>query len=415
VSERRTGDREFIAFVSMAMAATALSIDLMLPAFGAIRRALGLAPDSTAVSALVTTFMLGLASMQLAYGVLADRLGRRRVLRMGWALYAAGALATALAPSLPVMLVARFVWGAGAAGPRTTAMAMIRDRTSGERMARQMSFVMAIFLLVPIIAPSLGNAILHVSSWRWVFGFCVLFAAIQLLWSLRLEETLPAERRVQRSGREVLSSIGFVLRTPGTFGYLVAVTALFGAFNAYLAGSQLITDEVFGHGDQFPLIFGMFGVAMGLGVLINGRIVERVGLDRLNGRVMVAYLGISLALLALSVARDGRPPFVLFAIGLAPVLAIHNVLNPNLNSAAMRPLGAMAGTGAAVLGTISMGFGALIGAVLDHAYDGGVTPLCIGFFAAGAITFVAVRAAHASVGSGQRAVVETTRSSTTAS
>jgi DHA1 family bicyclomycin/chloramphenicol resistance-like MFS transporter len=165
---RRVRRPEFTAVLAFSMALTALGIDLMLPAFGAIRFDLGLAEDSTAIAGLVTAYFLGLAVGQLAYGPIADRFGRRPALYAGYIVYGLAALVTALAPTLPLLLVARFVWGVGAAGPRVVTLAMVRDAFEGEQMSRTMSMIMAVFILVPVVAPTVGAAVAAVSSWRWL-------------------------------------------------------------------------------------------------------------------------------------------------------------------------------------------------------------------------------------------------------
>src|SRR5687767_10977472 len=156
------------------MALSALGIDLMLPAFGDMRRDFGLPADSTDVSRLLTAYFLGLAVGQLLYGPIADRFGRKTALYGGYLLYGVSALVCALTPSLALLVVGRFVWGVGAAGPRVAAQAIIRDTYEGDAMARAMSFVMAVFLLVPVVAPTIGDTIAEAGSWRWIFGVCFL-------------------------------------------------------------------------------------------------------------------------------------------------------------------------------------------------------------------------------------------------
>lgn len=202
--------------MSMAMACTALGIDLMLPAFGDIRQAFGLAADSTAVAGIVTAYFVGLALGQVLWGPIADRYGRKVTLYAGLAVYMAGAATSALSPSLGVLFGARFAWGVGAAGPRVGALAMVRDSFEGERMARVMSFILAVFVLVPVLAPSLGAAILAFASWRWVFAFGVVYAAALMAWLRRLPETLREEHRSPLEFTRVLRAAVFVFRNRQT-------------------------------------------------------------------------------------------------------------------------------------------------------------------------------------------------------
>jgi MFS transporter, DHA1 family, multidrug resistance protein len=387
----RVGSGMFTFVLAMGMAVTALGIDSVLPAFPDIRAALGLPADSTEVAGLVTFFLIGSSAGLLPAGVLADRYGRRSVMFGGLVLYVAGALAALLAPTLSVMFAARFVWGLGSAGPRVAAMAMIRDAYDGERMAKQMSFMMAVFILVPTFAPAVSSGLLRIGPWQLVFWLCAIAGAALLVVSIRLPETLAPADRLALSSREVWRSCRTVLVTPGTYGYLVSLTALFGVFLSYIASSEIILDEVFGLSGWFPLFFGVMSLVMGAGMYLNGRLVERIGLDRLSGRVFVANLGAVLLLLAVALATDGTPPFWLFMVALAPVLFTVQMLQPNLTSAPMRPLAHVAGTAAAIVGMVPGVFGAIIGAIIDRQFDGTITPLAIGFVVCNSIAWAGWR------------------------
>jgi DHA1 family bicyclomycin/chloramphenicol resistance-like MFS transporter len=370
---------EFIGILAMTMSVAALAIDLMLPALSDIREEFGLASDSTAVAGLVTTFMLGLALAQIGYGVLSDRVGRKPMIFLGLALYAVGAIGSAVAPNLGWLLGARFIWGLGAAGPRVITISVIRDTYVGDQMARAMSFIMAIFILVPVVAPSLGAFLTDWITWRGAFGFCVVVAVLVALLVLRLPETLHPENRIRLTWRDVAAAGRKVVTTRVTIGYTFAITAMFGVFFSYLASSELIFDEVFGLDDEFPVIFGGIAVIMGLAMYTNGRIVIRVGLSRLVRIAMMGYVGVTAVLASLAWLTDGQPGFWIFALVLAASLVMHALLVPNMNSMAMVPMGQIAGTASAVIGTVSTAVGALVGSFIDRAYDGSVMPLSVAF------------------------------------
>ena len=366
------------------MAATALGIDLMLPAFPDIRDAFGLAEDSTAVAGIVTAYFVGLALSQAIWGPMADRFGRKPTLYAGLAVYGVAAAASALAPSLTVLYAARLLWGVGAAGPRVVALSVVRDRFEGEAMARAMSFIMAIFVLVPVVAPTLGAGLLVVSSWRWVFGFGVLYAAAVLLWSRRLSETLdPAHRMELRFGR-VARAARYVVGNRQTLGYTLALTSLFGVFSSYLASSEIIFGEVYGEPDLFPFIFGGLAGLMGLAMLGNGLIISRVGLRRLVHGALIGFVAMAITLFAVAVAWDGVPPLGVFLVLLGVQMVLYALLFPNMNTIAMDPMGSVAGMAAAVIGMVSIAGGALLGSVLDRAFDGTVRPFTFGWVIAGA-------------------------------
>lgn len=379
------GRREFTVMIAMIMALTALAIDIMLPTFGAVRTEYGLAADSTAPAAIVTFFFLGLASAQVFFGPLADRFGRKPVLYFGLALYVASALASALAPTLEMVLVSRFVWGVGAAAPRVVAISVVRDSYEGEAMARTMSLIMSIFVLVPVVAPSLGSVILSFASWRWVFGACAIAAGSLAVWTLRLPESLDPENRLPLSFGSIVSAGKSILTNRQTMGYTLAITSLFGVFFSYLASSELIISEVFDRAEQFPFIFGGLAAVMGAAMLINAAIVSRVGLDRLVRIVLGGYVAGSAAMAGLALTTDGTPGFWIYVFGLAVMLSMHALLIPNLNTMAMNPMGEVAGTAAALIGTISTALGAGLGAIIDRLFDGTVLPFTLGLFACGVV------------------------------
>ncbi len=389
------GTAGFTFVLSMAMAGTALAIDTMLPAFPEIREALDLEPDSTAVAGLVTAFLMGQGLGLLPAGYLADRFGRRPVMWGGICIYVVAAIGTALAPNLEMMILARFVWGIGAAGPRVAATAMIRDSFEGAEMAKQMSTILAVFLIIPTIAPTIGAGLVAVGPWQLVFWICAVFAGWVLVMSTRLPATMQtAVSPPDASGTDLWQDIRTVLSTPGTAGYLVATIGLFGSFITYLASSEIIIDEVFGLADWFPAIFGAISIIMAAVMIINRQIVVRVGLERMMRVMSRALIIVAFGFVALSLATDGTPPFAAFFVAIAVVITCQQLLAPNINAAAMRPLGAVAGTAAAVFGMVPMVGGAVLGSMIDRTFDGTITPIASGM--AGCAVIAAIGLAWAS-------------------
>ncbi len=371
------GRREFIVLISMLMALTALAIDMMLPAFGDIRADFGLASDASDVALVVTVFFLGFGLGQPVWGPLSDALGRKRILWVGLAIYILAALGAAVAPSLTLLLAWRFLAGLGAAAVRVVTFGTVRDRYEGDEMAKTLSYVMAVFILVPMLAPSLGAVVLAVGTWRWVFAFFALAALLTAAWSLRLPETLPADRRIALRAKRLLAAGRAVLGSRFTMGLTLAQMLVFGFFASYLASTELIVDDVFGLAAWFPLIFGGSALAFGLGVLSNPRLIDRFGLRLMLRVALTGYLAAALLFAAIAVATGGHPPFWLYLVGILPLLLAHAFSMPNLNSAAMLPAGRIAGTAAAVVGAVATLGGALIGATIDASYDGGITPLAV--------------------------------------
>ncbi|MEX1334977.1 MAG: multidrug effflux MFS transporter [Candidatus Limnocylindrales bacterium] len=390
-SEARMGRREFIALISMLMALTALAIDMMLPAFGEIRAEFGLAPDSNTVALVVTVFFLGIGLGQLVWGPLADALGRKSILYAGLAVYIFGALGGALAPSLELLLVSRFVAGLGAAGVRVITLGAVRDRYRGDAMAKTLSYIMAVFILVPMLAPSLGSVVLLAGSWRWVFAFFGIAGVLLAVWSLRLPESLPPGRRIPLAIGKLAAAGRYVVGSRFAMGLTLAQTAIFGFFASYLATTQLIISDIYDLAGWFPFIFGGLALSYGAATLVNPRLIDRFGLRRMLRYATAGLVLTSLLFAATSALFGGRPPLGLYLATLLPILLMHAWTSPNLNSAAMIPMGRVAGTAAAVIGAATTLGGAAIGAAVDGRYDGTVLPMAVAAVLVGLAAFALTR------------------------
>ncbi len=384
------GERELLTFVSAVMALMALGIDLMLPAFDDIRVAFDLGVGSPETGKVITVFFLGLAVGQLFWGPLADRFGRKPILYAGIGIYLVGAVGSALAPSFGLLLASRFVWGLGAAGTRVVATSIVRDRFSGSAMASALSQVMAVFMLVPVLAPTIGTGIIAIAPWRGVFWFCVAFALVMALWSLRMRESLDPAHRRSLQLRSTFGGYVEVARTRVTGGNIIAMMFLQGIFTTYLASSELIVSEVFDRETQFPYIFGAVAVVFAITAIINGRIVVRVGVDRLIDKVFVVVIALMALSIAISLQAGGRPSFWLFMPVLALTLGSFMFLMPNLNTAALTPVGHLAGTASALSGSVSMAGGAVLGTIVSGYITDSTTPFSIGVGLLGAGAWITV-------------------------
>ncbi|MDJ0925481.1 MAG: multidrug effflux MFS transporter [Acidimicrobiia bacterium] len=391
VEHRRLSRVHFTALLSMIMAMGALAIDMMLPAFDDMREHFGLAADSTQVAQVVTTFLIGMALAQIFYGPLSDRFGRKPVLYAGFVIYGLGALGAVLAPTLELVLVSRFIWGVGAAAPRVVAVSIVRDTYAGDEMSKAMSFIMAVFLMVPIVAPSIGAALLLIFPWQSVFAAGVVFVAAVAAWARVLPETLDPDNRLPIDRRAISGAAREVLTNRQTFGYMMAMTMTFAVFSSYLASSERIFGEIYGRPDQFPFIFGALAATMGVAILMNATLVERIGAKRMVHLVLLTYVIAASAFWMVTAAAGGRPSFVFLMVGMMAMLSLHALLIPNFNSIAMLPMGHIAGTASAVIGTISLAGGAFLGAVIDSRFTDTVSPIVIAFVLFGilALGFVA--------------------------
>ncbi|MEE8601570.1 Bcr/CflA family efflux MFS transporter [Euzebya tangerina] len=381
-------DRERTVLLAMSMALVALGIDLLLPAFPEIRADLGLAADSNAVAGLVTTYFVGLAVGQPLFGPLSDQFGRKPLLHASFVLYGLGAVITAVAPSLPLLLAARFLWGLGAAGPRVLTIAIVRDRYEGEAMSRAMSLIMSIFILVPAVAPSLGALGVALVSWRWMAVACLLAGLAMLGWATRLRESLAPEHRRPMSLGSLVEAAKIVLSDRQTVLFSLAMTMLYGSFTSYIGSSELIYADVFDAEALFPILFGGVALLMGGAMLVNARFVHRFGSRRLSVSAMGVYLSAAALMVASAVLTNGRPPLVVYLIAVSLAMGCHAILIPNLNAMAMIPMAAVAGMASSIIGAVQIAAGALIGSLIDRAFDGTVTPLSAGFALLGAVAAV---------------------------
>ncbi|MES1219163.1 MAG: MFS transporter [Bacteroidota bacterium] len=380
---------EFIALSACTMMLTALGIDIMLPAFGALRLHFKLDPASTAPAQIIVFFFMGQVA-QLLFGILSDRFGRLAILRLGFPLYIVGGLAATYAPSLHLMFAARFVAGVGASAVLMTTIAGVRDRFVGDEMARIMSLVFTIFLFTPILAPFLGIAILSVSSWKMVFLTPPIFAAIVFIWSLRLEESLPVEKRTPLNWNSIFQSIRRVISNKIFLRYTCITTALFTGLSPYVASSEHIVGDIYHQPKLFPWIFASIGLLMSCCSLLNSRLASRFG-ARVTVRWLLLFYTIVAAFLLIYTWIVGDPPnIVVFFVTVAVLMGINIAVEPNSSALALEPMGDMAGVASAVYGTSFFFIGSSIGSVISHYMIKGVFPIVLNFFIIGVIVLTLV-------------------------
>ena len=286
------GFTEFVVLVAAMMSTQALAIDAMLPAFPTIVRALGVLNENHG-QWIVTAYMAGMGVGQLFWGLLSDRFGRRPVLLGGLALYVVAALLCGLTGSFHALLGWRFVHGMSAASV-TVSRSVVRDLYSGRHMARVMSLTFVVFLTVPILAPSLGQLILAVAPWRYIFIVFGVFASAVWLWALlRLPETLHPEYRMTLSRGHVVRAARLVLGNRESLWYTLAMTVMFGSLIAYVGMVQQIFAEVFHRASLMPSMFALCAVFMGMAAFMNSRLVERLGMRLISHTALLAFIGVA--------------------------------------------------------------------------------------------------------------------------
>lgn len=363
----------------MMISLVALSIDALLPALPEIGHTLGVQRENDN-QLIISLLFLGLTFGQAIYGPLSDSTGRKPAIYIGFALFIVGCLLALFATTFPMILIGRVLQGIGAAGPRIVTVAIVRDQYEGRAMARVMSFVMAVFILVPVIAPLFGQLMLLVAHWRAIFGAYLVLALIASVWfTLRQPETLAPNRRLPFSLTRLGLAIREILANRLALGYTVAAGLVSGAFIGYLNSAQQIFQVQYGLGRLFPFYFAALALAIGSASFLNGRLVMRYGMRLLSLTALLTLGGISLIFLVVAAGLAGQPP--LWALMLYFLMSFFciGILFGNLNALAMETLGHIAGVGAAVVGSLSTLISMLFGTLIGQSYNGTVLPLIAGF------------------------------------
>ncbi|MBD8876098.1 MFS transporter [Roseibium polysiphoniae] len=368
---------EFVVMIAALMALNALAMDVMLPALPDIGNALGIENENDRQQVLIA-YLIGFGGAQLFYGPISDSYGRRAILLGGLALYAVASVASLMSNTLDQLLLARFVQGVGCAATRVIAVSVVRDCYTGRQMGKVMSLVMMIFMAVPIIAPSIGQAVLLMSNWHWIFSLLLFAGIVMLIWCwIRLPETLPKEYRQPLNVETILRAYITTVKTRVSLGYMLAITCVFGGLFSFITMSQQIFVDIYGLGVYFPIVFAGIAVAMSLASFLNSRLVEAVGMRRLSHTATLVYTGSGILLFALSSA--GIENLIVFTILSATLMACFGFIGANFNSMAMEPLGDIAGTASSVIGFVTTLGGAILGYIMGQYFNGTTQPLGFAF------------------------------------
>lgn len=371
----------FVALMAALMATNALAIDAMLPALPEIGVALGI-DEPNHRQWVVTGYLLGFGASQIVYGTLSDRFGRKPILTIGLAVYVAASVLAAFAGSFQALMLARVLQGVGAAATRVLVTAIVRDCYAGREMARVMSLAMIVFLAVPILAPSIGQAILWFAPWRWIFGVLTIFGASVLLWSsLVLPETQHPEDRKPIELASIAAAFRASLTNRLAVGYMLAMAFVLGGLFGFINSAQQVFVDVFHAPQWFTTIFALIAMFMAVASLLNSRIVGRLGMRRVSHTALIGYLGFTGLHAAL--ALSGHETLIGFTLLQGCAMFCFGLMGPNFGAMAMDPLGHVAGTASSVQGFVTTIVGALLGFWTGQHFDGTVIPLTLGFFLCG--------------------------------
>ena len=369
--------KEFTALTATLMSIVAISIDALLPALGIITQDLQIQnPNQTQL--LIGALFLGMASGQIIAGPLSDALGRKPVLYAGLAVYFIGTLICFFATSFEVLLAGRIIQGLGAAGPYISAVSLVRDQYKGREMAKVMSLVMMIFILVPALAPTLGEMILLFTNWHGIFIMYGLYSIIILVWiSFRLEETLKPEQRIPFTRSGFLAGFKEVISNKSTISLTFCAGLMFGCLIGYISSAQQIFQVQFETGKLFSVYFGGLALLVGVSSLVNSKIVGRLGMHLISKRAFAVIILNSIAFLIVQALFDVQLwMFIIFA---GILFFCFGLLFGNINAMAMEPMGHVAGIAAAVIGAISSIMSNIVGTSIGQMYDNTLIPMTMSY------------------------------------
>ncbi len=388
IEKSEISGRELVIMMASVMALNALAIDTMLPAFPDIIRSLSIT-NANLIQFIITIYLLGTAVGSLIFGPLSDRYGRKPVLLGSMFGYAVCALLCGISSSFTFMLVMRFCNGLFGAALGVLVTSIIRDRFVGDAMAKRMSLVFLIFMIVPIIAPSIGQGILLIAGWRTIFHLMAIMAIFVALWSWRrLPETLDPANVIVIAPRTLANTWTKVASERNATGYMLGAGLVQGALFGFLTSSQQIFDVVFKAKDFFPVGFAIVALGIAAANFTNGRIVERYGARRVSHAAM--FISIILGLLQLLAGLYAPSSLLLFMVLITGNMAMVGFIGANFSAIAMTPFGAMAGAASSFQSFAKTILAAGVGAIIGQQFDGGVLPMAAGFLTCGILCLLLV-------------------------
>lgn len=381
---------EFIALFALLTSLTALTIDAVLPAMPAIGQAFDVA-DPRTTQLVISMMILGMVFGEILFGPLSDAFGRKKAILLGLAIYGLGTLVAMNAESMTQLLISRVIQGIGVSGPKIGSRALIRDQYQGDAMARIMSFVMTVFILVPLLAPAYGQLILLVADWRAIFYSFLVLALVMALWlGWRQPETLPRERRIPLTLGETWRLTSLIVRHPKVMAYTLVAGLIFGCQVTYYSIAESVFQDLYQAGARFPVYFALLAAGVGIAALINGTLVMRMGMQRLTITALVGMMSISTALFIASWFAGGYPSLLLFlALGFALFFCV-GLLFGNINALAMHSLGQMAGLGASIIASLSSLVAVAVSVTVGRFYNHSLYPMALGFLACATLALILV-------------------------
>ena len=375
---RPMGFPEFVVVIASIMALNPLAMDMMLPALPNIASAFHITVANRPQMVL-STFLIGFGVGQFVIGPLSDRFGRRPVLLGGMTVYCIASLLAIAAPSFETLLLARALQGLGTSATRVIATSIVRDCYAGRRMASVMSLAMMVFIAVPVIAPSFGQAVLMLSHWRGIFVVLAVYGAVALIWSaMRMPETLPLSERRSLAIGEVLDAFRQTVTNRQTLGYALAAGGVMGSLFAFVFTSQQVFTEIYKLGEYFPIAFAAIAVGTAFAGFLNSKFVGRLGMRVISHGALVTFAAVAATMLVSE--KMHMLPLPLFMALSALMMFSFGLMIANFTALAMEPQGHIAGTASSLYGSITTLLGIGVGMKMGQDYDGTLLPFSTGFF-----------------------------------
>jgi len=375
---RPMGFPEFVIVIASIMALNPLAMDMMLPALPDIGSAFRI-PVANHLQLVLSIFLIGFGAGQFIMGPLSDRFGRRAVLLGGMTVYAVASVLAIAAPTFETLLLARALQGFGTAATRVIATSIVRDCYAGRKMASVMSLAMMVFIAVPVVAPSFGQAVLLVSQWRGIFVVLMAYGLLALVWcTLRLPETLPPDQRRSLAPADVLAAFRQTVTHRQTIGYATAAGCVMGSLFAYVFSAQQVFTGVYHLGHAFPLAFAAIAAGTAIAGFLNSRLVGRLGMRVISHGALSLYTAVAAVMLVTELL--GMLPLALFMALSALMMFSFGMMVANFTALAMEPQGHIAGTASSLYGSITTLIGIAIGMVIGQSFDGTLMPFSVGFF-----------------------------------
>jgi len=369
---------EFVALMASLMSIVALSIDALLPALPEISKTLGVT-NTNDNQLLITMIFLGLGFGQLLFGPLSDSFGRKSMVYFGFIVFIIASIICVTTKNFEIMIIGRILQGIGLSSPRSLALSMIRDSYSGDYMAKIISIVVMFFILVPVVAPTLGQLLMNFFNWESIFYFNLVFGILIMFWFWKRQpETLPKEKRIKFSSHLFIDGTKEFFKHKQVVAFTLVSGFITGSFMVYLSTSQQIFQEQYNLAEMFPYIFASLAISIGIATFLNSKLVVKYGMMRIAYLACIAYATISVLYVVLFWSGNNPSIYVLLGFFALQFFAV-GFLFGNLRAIAMQPLGHIAGIGAALNGFISTVMAVPIANYIGSFVSTSVLPLFIGF------------------------------------